>query len=118
MLTEKEGARQTPGESHRRWFSDDFFDLIVWLDATGEVILFQLSYDPDGADGLLEWRRVGGLSHFTVDAAGRRPARHARTPFLVPTPPPVLRPLVDRFAAAATQIDPHIVDFVLGVLRR
>jgi hypothetical protein len=117
MLREKESAKQNPGESHRRWFSDEYFDLIVWFDASGKIILFQLSYDPDGTDGLLEWRRVSGLSHFTVDTAGRRPARHARAPFLVPTPAPVLPPLVDRLAAAAVDIDTQVVDFVLGVLR-
>ena len=118
MLTEKEQARQKSGESNRRWFRDDFFDLIVWFDATGQVLLFQLSYDPDGVDGLLEWRRASGLSHFTVDTEGRRPARHARTPFLVPTPAPDTKPLVDRFAAEAVEIDARLVDFVLGELRR
>jgi hypothetical protein len=117
MLAEKESVRQKPGESNRRWFSDAFFDLIVWLDDSGEIILVQLSYDPDGVDGLLEWRRASGLSHFTVDTEGRRPARHARTPFLVPTSPPDIKPLVDRFAAEAGEIDHQVVDFVLGILR-
>jgi len=118
MLTEQTEVRQNPGESHRRWFSDDFFDLIVWFDDAGDIILFQLGYDPEGADGLLEWRRPSGLSHFTVDTAGRRPARHARTPFLVPAPAPDVTALVDRFKAEVGSIEPAIVDFVLGELRR
>ena len=30
MLTEIQNARQIAGEGVRRWFTDDYFDLIVW----------------------------------------------------------------------------------------
>ncbi len=118
MLTERTDVRQNPGESHRRWFSDDYFDLIVWFNESDDIILFQLGYDPDGVDGLFEWRRASGLSHVTVDAAGRRPARHARTPFLVPAPAPEMTALGDRFKAEAGAIEPEIVSFALDELRR
>ena len=117
MLIEKKDVQQRPGESHRRWFSDEFFDLIVWWSETEEIILFQLSYDPDGVDGLLEWRRASGLSHFRVDTGGPLPARHARTPFLVPAPAPELGPLVDQFETVAAELDPALRDFVLSTLR-
>ena len=32
MLSEDSHVRQPEGEPPRRWFSDDYFDLIVWLD--------------------------------------------------------------------------------------
>jgi len=32
MLEESEYVRQVKGEPKRRWFSDDYFDLIVWVD--------------------------------------------------------------------------------------
>ena len=118
MLTERADIRQNSGESHRRWFSDDYFDLIVWFNESDDIILFQLGYDPDGVDSLFEWRPASGLSHFTVDAAGRRPARHARTPFLVPAQAPDVTALADRFNAQVGTIEPSIVDFVLDKLRR
>ena len=34
-----------PGKSSRKWFSDDYFDLIVWIDLNGAVSGFQLRYD-------------------------------------------------------------------------
>jgi len=117
MLQERTKVEQRPGESRRRWFTDEYFDLIVWFDDQGDIILFQLGYDPDGVDGLWEWRRASGLSHFQVDTGGLRPARHARTPFLVPADPPERKALVDEFAAAATELDEEIRDFVLGMLR-
>ena len=117
MLTELKDLEQRRDEPQRRWFRDDFFDLIVWFNDREEIVLFQLGYDPDGADGLLEWRPLSGLSHFKVDTAGRRPARHARTPFLVPAPAPELGPLVDDFEKRAGEIDPDILAFVMPILR-
>ena len=32
MLVEYRNVRQIRGEGHRRWFSDEYFDLIVWYD--------------------------------------------------------------------------------------
>lgn len=116
-LTERTDERQRGEESHRRWFSSEYFDLIVWFNDGGDIVLFQLGYDPDGADGLLEWRPASGLSHFRVDTGGLAPARHARAPFLVPAPAPPLKPLIDGFKEAAAGLDESITDFVLGVLR-
>jgi len=45
MLREVPNVRQIKGESKRRWFSDDYFDLIIWLDETDEIVGFQLGRD-------------------------------------------------------------------------
>jgi hypothetical protein len=37
-------ARTPEGELHRRWFSDEFFDLYVWSGDAGEIARFQLCY--------------------------------------------------------------------------
>lgn len=43
MLREKEYVRQIKGEPRRRWFYDDFFDLIVWYGTDDSIIGFQLT---------------------------------------------------------------------------
>ena len=40
MLTESRNIRQNPGEDHRRWFSDEEFDLIVWQTTRGQLSAF------------------------------------------------------------------------------
>ncbi len=41
MIVEKKDARQIENEGFRRWFTDDFFDLIVWYE-NKEITGFQL----------------------------------------------------------------------------
>ena len=36
MLRELRDVRQVPGESRRRWFASDYFNLIVWYDDDDE----------------------------------------------------------------------------------
>jgi len=38
MLREIRDVRQVSGEPMRRWFSDEDFDLIVWLDPEDRII--------------------------------------------------------------------------------
>ncbi len=45
MLKEVKNARQIPGESSRRWFLGDTFDLIVWYAPANTIVGFQLCYE-------------------------------------------------------------------------
>jgi len=38
MLVEHAHVRQIHGEGYRRWFADDYFDLIVWYDDLKNII--------------------------------------------------------------------------------
>jgi len=55
MLTEIRNARQVEGEGFRRWFTDDYFDLIVWYGDQNAMIGFQLCYDKQGKERALTW---------------------------------------------------------------
>jgi len=83
MLTEVPNARQIKGESKRRWFSDDYFDLIIWLDETDEIVGFQLCYDKYGNERALTWRKQVGYVHERVDDGEHRPGKMKATPILV-----------------------------------
>lgn len=66
MLQELANIRQ-PEEPRRRWFADDYFDLIVWFDPRGEITGFQLCYDIPGDEHALTWHEKTGFSHLRVD---------------------------------------------------
>ncbi len=38
MLKELEDIKQFAGEPKRRWFTDEYFDLIVWQDESAEIV--------------------------------------------------------------------------------
>ncbi len=61
MLRELADVRQIPGEPRRRWFADDYFDLIVWFDKRGQIIGFQLCYDLPRDEHALTWHEEHGV---------------------------------------------------------
>ncbi|MDQ3585182.1 MAG: hypothetical protein M3407_05355 [Acidobacteriota bacterium] len=54
----------------RRWFVDDYFDLIVWHDARREIVRFQLCYDKRRDERALTWQQDAGFAHERVDEGG------------------------------------------------
>lgn len=67
MLREEKNVRQVPGEPARRWFSDEYFDLIVWLEPDGVVWGFQLCYDRGYKPRALTWTKQHGYKHAGID---------------------------------------------------
>lgn len=83
MLKENKRVRQIKGEAKRRWFSDEYFDLIVWFDNDDNIVGFQLCYDISHTHRALTWRQETGYSHHRVDDGESRPGKIKATPILV-----------------------------------
>jgi hypothetical protein len=83
-LYEIQDVRQIDGEPKRRWFSDDFFDLILWLDESGGLLGFQLCYDKRRNQHALTWRADSGYLHNRVDEGESRPGKFKAAPVLMP----------------------------------
>jgi hypothetical protein len=66
VLREITGVRQDRTDLRRRWFQDDYLDLFVWVDRSGQVAAFQLAYDRPGDEHLLEWAHARGYLHRRV----------------------------------------------------
>jgi len=114
MLVEIENARQIKDEGFRRWFSDDFFDLIVWYDERREIRGFQLCYDKHQNERAVTWRREGGFSHHRVDdgETTRGAAGHPMSPILVRDGVFEVHPVAERFRSASANIEPSLAGFV------
>ena len=83
MLSETPDVRQIPGEPPRRWFSDEFFDLIVWLEPDGSLWGFQLCYDRSYNPRALTWTKTKGYAHEAIDDGEGEGGAHKGTPILV-----------------------------------
>lgn len=81
MLREIHDVRQVPGEPRRRWFSDQNFDLIVWVDPEDQVIGFQLCYDKEKEQKALTWLKQDGYQHNRIDD-GDNPGKMKASPVL------------------------------------
>ena len=102
----------------RRWFSDDDFDLIVWLDSRGAIRWFELCYDRSRVERALTWTPTHGYQHWRVDTGDASGLNYAMTPILEPddTEFPKDR-VIAAFVAAADALEPTLRSFVVQRLQ-
>jgi hypothetical protein len=116
MLSEIRNARQVEGEGFRRWFTDDYFDLIVWYGDDRALIGFQLCYDKQVRERALTWTREHGFQHNRIDS-GEVPGHSKMTPIIIADGTFNTGPVVERFRQASGDIDPQIASFVIDTAR-
>lgn len=116
MLSEIRNARQVAAEGFRRWFTDEYFDLIVWYNDDGRLIGFQLCYDKEERERALTWTRARGFQHDRVDS-GEVPGHSKMTPIIVADGAFDAAPVAERFRVASAAIEPGIAEFVFETLR-
>lgn len=120
MLVEYRNVRQVSGEGFRRWFSDDYFDLIVWYEGTRrshrDINGFQLCYDRSGFERALTWQSGRGFSHEKVDTGEGGRLGLKSTPILVADGLFDADAIAERFREACRGIDPKIARLVLDRL--
>jgi hypothetical protein len=118
MLVELPDARQFKNEGYRRWFSDTYFDLIVWYDTNKTTIAgFQLCYDKFGRERAITWRKGKGFSHNRIDD-GEAAYQHAKmSPILVSDGVFSKEAVSDKFKASSAGIDIEIAELVYEKIR-
>jgi len=77
MLREHVGVRQHAGESHRRFFWDDYLQLYVWFDEDERIVGFELSYDLTSDYRAFRWKPADGVEHYRVDDGEGRAMKKA-----------------------------------------
>ncbi len=112
MLREIINIKQIEGEDRRRWFCDDYFDLILW-ENNERITAFQLTYDIPGRERTLTWQEKTGASHHLMDCGEDQPSRPKASPILMAEGPCCqLDDLATRFIEAGREMDKHIVYFI------
>jgi hypothetical protein len=116
MLSEIRNARQVEGEGFRRWFTDDYFDLIVWYGNDRRLIGFQLCYDKQERERALTWTLEHGFQHNRIDS-GEVPGHSKMTPIIIADGAFNRDPVAERFHKACANIDPAIASFVFETIQ-
>lgn len=116
MLQELNNLRQVEGEPRRRWFSEEYFDLIIWLSESDATVGFQLCYDKQGRSRALTWHPKGYLHHGVSDGEDQ-PGKPKATPVLVPDGSFDKTGMADVFVAASAGLEPRIRDFVFEKIK-
>lgn len=115
MLKEVRGAEEH-GEPRRRWFSDEYFDLIVWFSEKGTPEGFQLCYDRRSHERALTWTEDAGYGHSRIDDGEDIPTKN-RSPILVSDGSFPAADILKRFEMRSTEVEPQIRQLVSQKLR-
>ncbi len=94
-----------------KWFSNQYFDLIVWFDDNDNIISFQLTYDKFQNPYAITWRHSRGFLHEKVDD-GETGVRRKKTPILLPDGFFPHQEIAEKFKIESTDIDSVIKNFV------
>ena len=112
MIREIKDPRQFPEEGFRRWFTDDYFDLIVWYENDEITITgFQLAYDKEHNERALTWRSTGSYTHMGIDD-GEITGGYKMSPVLVSDGAFDKNTIAERFKKASGEMDEDLASFV------
>ncbi len=114
---EAKNVRQIKGDPPRRWFSDSFFDLIVWLDTDNSIWGFQLCYDLEVNPRALTWTKVQGYSHSGIDDGEGSCGAHKSSPILVRDGLFYPKGVSERLTASAGDLPAETLLFVTEKIR-
>jgi len=106
-------ATQPEQDRVRRWFADDYFDLIVWMEKDGGLLGFQLCYDKGGRERALTWTETEGFSHDCVDSGEELPTEN-RSPILVSSGDFKYKEILKRFKEHSESVETEIRSLVVS----
>jgi hypothetical protein len=112
MLEEFKNVYQHEGEPKRRWFSDEYFDLIVWYTESNSIFGFQLCYDKQRNQRAVTWKYPSLYFHMRVDDGENQPGHYKSTPILVPDGTFDYKGIAELFKKESLHIEPHITEVV------
>ena len=112
MMTEIINKKQPESVLGRRWFSDDYFDLIIWENKNKEIKRFELCYNKFKNEHALAWSGETGYSHLKVDDGEQILGRHKMSPILIADGLFDSETLASKFLEAAKAIDQTVVSFI------
>jgi len=117
IMIETANVKQDSADLRRRWFSDDYFDLIVWEEAAGEIIRFELCYGKFRDERALVWDREAGYSHLRVDDGENAAGKFKMSPIYAADGLFDRNAVADGFLAASVTIDQAVASFVYNKLK-
>jgi len=111
MLSELKNVRQPETDVLRRWFTDSYFDLIVWYNKKGGITGFQLCYDKTFNEHSLTWKAGEGFVHNRIDD-GEVTGTAKMTPILVQDGSFDKLSVAERFKHESDRIEKQIRELV------
>jgi hypothetical protein len=117
-MKEHLNVRQIPGESKRRWFHSENFDLIVWQSDDQGFSGFELCYDKLRGEHSISWKKNSGFSHMAVDDGEGRPGKYKASPIMAADGIFDAQRVYASFLKVSATLPKEVAIFVLLALRQ
>jgi hypothetical protein len=111
-LVEFPNVHQRSDEPRRRWFQSDDEDLIVWFEADGRIVGFQLCYERARGERAFTWGDTAGYSHLRVDDGEAIGKPRKSSPILLPDGAFDAHAVLELFTAISAELPPDVAAFV------
>jgi hypothetical protein len=109
-------ATQHKGEPKKRWFADDYFEIIIWLDNDSAISGFQLCYDKKKNERALTWTKQNGFRHDWVDGGETSPTKN-RSPILTEDGAFQVAPVLQQFILRSKNMEGPLRSFIIEKLK-
>lgn len=118
-LVENKNVRQRPDEGFRRWFVNEYFDLIVWYESASsdEPTGFQLCYSRHLNERAFTWQRNKQSSHFVSSGSDQRGMPWIATAVLHGDAGPVPDEVFARLREEQGELDDALLERVIETAR-
>ncbi|MBN1898885.1 MAG: hypothetical protein JW827_08920 [Spirochaetes bacterium] len=119
MLKELKYISQIPDQGFRKWFEDDFFDLVVWYhskQSSNTIEGFQLCYDKPNNEHAFTWFRKHGYMHNRIDD-GEIVGSYKMTPVLVSDGVVPIKKIIAEFDKRSQNMDKKVRQLVMKKLK-
>ena len=117
MLSEYKEVRQREDEGFRKWYSDRYFDIIVWYDREGGSITgFQVCYDKGEMERAFTWKLEEGVvqSHRYVVNGPVEIGTNKMTSILRGDASGIDEAVISRLRQSAGAVDPEALGRILS----
>ena len=113
-LIENKSVRQRPNEGYRRWFTNGYFDVIVWYESRGGALLgFQLCYNRHLDERAFTWQHKKQSSHYVSAGSDERGMPWIATAVLRGDAGPIPEEVLDRLRREQGELDDSLLTLIV-----
>ncbi len=99
-------------DPYRLWYSDGYFDLIIWYNTKQSIKVFQLCYDIAVCERILSWSQEYGFRHSQIDSGEQNPTKN-QSPLCVADGIFEKEDIIEKFKTNSKNIEREIREFII-----
>ena len=117
-LIENKNVRQREEEGFRRWFLNDFFDVIIWYDKPrGSMKGFQVCYSKNRNEKAFTWSERMASSRYVSDDEDGRPRPSNMTAILSGDAGTIPEKVIGRLMKESGELDKNLLHTIVTRIR-